>query len=93
MCQAPRHTSKYRDWWSYRQFSGSENDKSKSSEKTGCEQTLAFAIHKGPMIFQECINFLNDKPHIWYKTKEYPDLYIPWRVSKNLSIYNETSFY
>ena len=35
---------------------------------------------------------LNQKPHIWSQTGEYPD-FIPWRISKNLPIYNETSFY
>ena len=88
MCQVPRRTSKYRNWWSYKK----QQDNSEFIEKSGCEKTLAIAEHKGPMIFEQCLNTLNDKPYIWSKTEEYPE-FIPWRISKNLPIYNETSFY
>ena len=61
-------------------------------EKTGCEQTMEFAIQKGSMILDYCLNNLNQKPRLWSKTEEFPD-FIPWRISKNLPIYNDTSFY
>ena len=93
MCQIPRKpkTTKYRDFWSYRpgvyyQWMAGIYD------QTGCEQTLEFANHKGPMIMDYVLNNLNKKPKIWSQTEEYPD-FIPWRISKNLPIYNRTSFY
>ena len=87
MCQVPRRTTKYRNWWSYKMY----KNQPEIDEKTGCEKTLGFSKHKGPMIFEQCLTTLNDKPHIWSKTEEFPD-FMPWRISKNLPIYNETSF-
>ena len=90
MCQVPRRTRKYRNWWSYKRFK--KTDQPEIPEKTGCEKTLGFSKHKGPMIFEQCLNTLNEKPDIWSKTEEFPE-FIPWRISKNLPIYNKTSFY
>ena len=59
MCQVPRRTTKYRNWWSYKR-----NQDNSEIEKTGCEKILAFAERKGPMIFKQCLNTSNDKPHI-----------------------------
>ena len=90
MCQIPRQyrTTKYRNVWSYKWWKNQKN----VPEKTGCEKTLEFAKHKGPIIFEQCLETLNEKPHLWHQTEGYPD-FISWRISKNLPIYNETSFY
>ena len=89
----PRKTTKYQFEWSYKQWNG-QNDINESEifKQTDCEKVPSWAKHNGPKVFQKLLDTIESEPRSTHLTEEFPE-FIPWRLSKNLPIYNETSVY
>ena len=89
----PRKTTKYQFEWSYKRWKGTNDiNDSGTSKQTGCEKVPSWAKHNGPKIFQKLLDTIESEPSSFASTEEFPE-FIPWRLSKNLPIYNETTFY
>jgi hypothetical protein len=91
MCQIPRKLFEYRTNFSYKQ--DIRWKKINYSQSTDCNLASAHTKHRGPDLFQYAIDQLNENhPRVKRLTEMTALLpeWIPWRISKNLPVYNQT---